>query len=85
MNLDQYRTLARSALRTSPLALGAMNFDDGSWGTASEDAFRILDLHFDLGGNFIDTANASSGGQSEEMLGRQFASPTAARHLGQPR
>lgn len=73
MPLDHYRTLGRSALRVSPLALGAMNFDDGSWGTAPEDAFRILDQYFDLGGNFIDTANAYSGGQSEEVLGRYFS------------
>nr|BFF17075.1 hypothetical protein GCM10025730_05960 [Promicromonospora thailandica] len=73
MPLDHYRTLGRSGLRVSPLALGAMNFDDGSWGTAPEDAFRILDRYFDLGGNFVDTANAYNGGQSEEVLGRYFA------------
>jgi aryl-alcohol dehydrogenase-like predicted oxidoreductase len=73
MPLDHYRTLGRSALRVSPLALGAMNFDDGSWGTAPEDAFRILDRYFDLGGNFVDTANAYNGGQSEEVLGQYFS------------
>ncbi|GGR57768.1 aryl-alcohol dehydrogenase-like predicted oxidoreductase [Nocardioides luteus] len=73
MPLDHYRTLGRSGLRVSPLALGAMNFDDGSWGTAPADAFSILDRYFDLGGNFVDTANAYNGGQSEEVLGRYFA------------
>lgn len=73
MPLDHYRTLGRSGLRVSPLALGAMNFDDGAWGTGPQDAFRILDRYFDLGGNFVDTANAYNGGQSEEVLGRYFA------------
>lgn len=73
MALDHYRTLGRSGLRVSPLALGAMNFDDGSWGTPPDVAFDILDRYFELGGNFVDTANAYNGGQSEEVLGRYFA------------
>jgi aryl-alcohol dehydrogenase-like predicted oxidoreductase len=32
MNLYSYRTLGRSGLRVSPIALGAMTFGDGSWG-----------------------------------------------------
>lgn len=72
MPLDHYRTLGRSGLRVSPLALGAMTFDDGSWGTPPEEAFRILDRYFDLGGNFIDTANAYNSGMSEQVLGDYF-------------
>lgn len=29
MSLDHYQTLGRCGARVSPLALGAMNFDDG--------------------------------------------------------
>lgn len=73
MSLDSYRTLGRSGLRVSPLALGAMNFDDGSWGSGPEDSFRILDRYFELGGNFVDTANAYNGGHSEKTLGDYFS------------
>ena len=72
MSLTAYRTLGTSGLRVSPLALGAMTFDDGSWGSAPEDSFAILDRYLDAGGNFIDTANQYNGGKSEETLGRYF-------------
>lgn len=72
MTLDSYRTLGTSGLRVSPLALGAMNFDDGSWGSTPETSFEILDHYIDAGGNFIDTANQYNGGKSEETLGDYF-------------
>lgn len=34
-----------------------------------EMAFELLDTYYDLGGNFIDTANAYQGGQSEQWIG----------------
>ena len=34
-----------------------------------ETSFELLDTFYDLGGNFIDTANAYQGGQSEEWIG----------------
>lgn len=34
-----------------------------------ENAFELLDTFYDLDGNFIDTANAYQGGQSEEWIG----------------
>lgn len=34
-----------------------------------EDAFKLLDAYYDLGGNFIDTANAYQNGQSEQFIG----------------
>ena len=42
------------------------------WASAKlnkEDSFKILDRFVELGGNFIDTANACSEGQSEEVIG----------------
>ena len=33
-----------------------------------ENAFELLDTFYDLGGNFIDTANEYQGGQSEEWI-----------------
>ncbi|BDZ48601.1 aldo/keto reductase [Frondihabitans sucicola] len=49
-----------------------MNFDDGTWGSAPETSFQILDRYLDAGGNFIDTANQYNGGKSEESLGLYF-------------
>jgi aryl-alcohol dehydrogenase-like predicted oxidoreductase len=72
MSITDYRTLGTSGLRVSPLALGAMNFDDGTWGSAPETSFQILDRYLDAGGNFIDTANQYNGGKSEESLGQYF-------------
>ena len=34
-----------------------------------EDSFKILDRFVELGGNFIDTADAYNEGQSEEIIG----------------
>lgn len=34
-----------------------------------ENAFELLDTFYDLGGNFVDTANVYQGGQSEEWIG----------------
>ncbi|MDX3377176.1 aldo/keto reductase [Streptomyces sp. ME02-6991-2A] len=72
MSLTAYRTLGRSGLRVSPLAFGAMNFDDGSWGSGPDTSFALLDHYLDAGGNFIDTANIYNGGASEDTLGRYF-------------
>lgn len=72
MSNDSYRTLGTSGLRVSPLALGTMTFDDGTWGSAPELSHQILDRYLDAGGNFLDTANQYNGGVSEETLGAWF-------------
>ncbi|MBW0088439.1 aldo/keto reductase [Pseudonocardia sp. KRD-184] len=79
MSLTAYRTLGRSGLRASPLILGAMNVDDGSWGSDPETPHLILDRYPDAGGNFVDTANTYNAGQSEETLGQYFARDPARR------
>lgn len=79
MSLDSYRTLGRSGLRVSPLALGAMNFDDGTWGSGPEQSFAILDHYVERGGNFVDTANGYNGGASEQTLGDWFRARPGSR------
>ena len=79
MSLTSYRTLGRSGLRVSPLAFGAMNFDDGSWGSAPETSFALLDHYLEAGGNFVDTANIYNKGASEETLGHYFDQRPGAR------
>ena len=65
-----YRYLGRSALKVSPLCLGAMMFGGETDEPTSK---RIIDKAFDAGVNFIDTADVYHGGRSEEVVGRAIA------------
>lgn len=69
MPLENYRTLGRSGLAVSPLALGTMTFGTARWGTGQDDSRAVFNAYVDAGGNFIDTANVYASGRSEEMLG----------------
>ena len=73
MTLTSYRTLGRSGLAVSPLALGTMTFGAGRWGADEATSRSIFDAYVEAGGNFADTADVYSGGHSEEMLGRFIA------------
>ncbi|UUV36412.1 aldo/keto reductase [Amycolatopsis roodepoortensis] len=68
----QYRTLGRTGVQVSTLALGAMNF--GAIGrTTQDEATAIVDAALAAGVNLIDTADMYSAGQSEEMVGKAIA------------
>ncbi|EYT80827.1 aldo/keto reductase [Streptomyces sp. Tu 6176] len=68
----QYRTLGRTGVQVSTLALGAMNF--GRIGrTTQEEATALVDTALDAGINLIDTADMYGTGESEEMVGRAIA------------
>ena len=69
MGLSDYRTLGRSGLAVSPLALGTMTFGTARWGMGQEGSKAVFDAYVEAGGNFVDTADVYSGGRSEEMLG----------------
>jgi aryl-alcohol dehydrogenase-like predicted oxidoreductase len=73
MTLTTYRTLGRSGLAVSPLALGTMTFGAGRWGADEATSRAIFHAYIEAGGNFADTADVYSGGQSEAMLGRFIA------------
>ncbi|MEU8638540.1 aldo/keto reductase [Amycolatopsis sp. NPDC048633] len=77
MPLDQYYLLGRSGLRVSRLALGTMNFGTGGFHAAygkTEDEVRpIFRKYLDEGGNFLDTADFYTAGESETILGRLIA------------
>ena len=70
MDLTSYRTLGKSGLIVSPLALGTMTFGAGRWGASEQTSRALYDAYVDAGGNFLDTADIYSGGESESMLGR---------------
>ncbi|HEY2061979.1 aldo/keto reductase [Amycolatopsis sp. NBC_01480] len=68
----QYRTLGRTGVQVSTLALGAMNF--GAIGrTTQQEATALVDGALEAGINLIDTADWYSQGESEEMVGRAIA------------
>ncbi len=70
MPLTDFRTLGRSGLVVSPLALGTMTFGPGGWNADAQAAQAIFAAYRDLGGNFVDTADIYSGGESETQVGR---------------
>ncbi|MBC7939071.1 MAG: aldo/keto reductase [Chitinophagaceae bacterium] len=77
MTLSHYRTLGRSGLGVSPLALGTMTFGTARWGSGEATSRDVFNAYLDAGGNFIDTADVYSGGRCEEMLGRFVADRSA--------
>ncbi|WIV61790.1 aldo/keto reductase [Amycolatopsis nalaikhensis] len=65
----QYRTLGRTGVQVSTLALGAMNF--GAIGrTTQDEATAIVDAALDGGINLVDTADMYGQGESEVMVGK---------------
>jgi aryl-alcohol dehydrogenase-like predicted oxidoreductase len=72
--MNHYYLLGRSGLRVSRLALGTMNFGvDGfhaAYGKTEEEAEPIFRRYVESGGNFVDTADFYTAGESERMLGR---------------
>ena len=69
MKLNDLRTLGRSGLPVSPLALGTMTFGNKQWGSSDEASREVFDSYVEAGGNFIDTADVYSDGKSEELVG----------------
>lgn len=66
----KYRTLGKSGLLVSELALGTMIFgEDSQRATPAPEAIRIIHRFLDAGGNHIDTANVYADGRSEEIVG----------------
>jgi len=78
----EYVNLGSTGLKVSRLCLGTMTYGARSWRKwvlEDEDSRPFLRRAFELGINFIDTANMYSMGASEEIVGR------AIRDFGPPR
>lgn len=69
MPLTNYRSLGRSGLIVSLMALGTMTFGTKPWGVSKDEAREIFKVYVESGGNFVDTADIYSLGMSEEMTG----------------
>ncbi|KAF4616917.1 hypothetical protein D9613_008391 [Agrocybe pediades] len=72
--LGHYRQLSPTAgVHVSPLQLGAMSIGDeweafGMGSMDKEASFKLLDAYYDMGGNFIDTANSYQDETSEKFI-----------------
>jgi aryl-alcohol dehydrogenase-like predicted oxidoreductase len=65
----KYRTLGRTGIKVSPYCLGAMMF--GAVGNPDhDDSIGIIHKALEAGLNFVDTADAYSRGESEEIVGQ---------------
>lgn len=65
----KYRPLGRTGIKVSPYCLGAMMF--GGVGNPDHDeCVALIHKALDAGINFIDTADAYSRGESEEIVGK---------------
>ena len=72
--LGRYRVLSPNCgLRISPIQLGAMSIGQASASSlgpiTKEASFELLDAYYDLGGNYIDTANGYQMEESEQWIG----------------
>src|ERR1700679_516686 len=70
-----YKNLGNTGLKVSPLCLGCMTFGvpergDHPWTLPESQSRPLIRKAIDLGINFFDTANASSDGTSEEIVGQ---------------
>ena len=78
MSLTDFRALGHSGLIVSPLALGTMTFGPGAWGADEAASRGMFDAYREAGGNFVDTADIYSGGESEKLVGK-FITSSGAR------
>lgn len=70
----EYILFGNTGLRVSKLCLGSMTFGT-SWGfgTCEEESLKMIKTFIDKGGNFIDTANVYTSGESEIIVGKAIA------------
>jgi aryl-alcohol dehydrogenase-like predicted oxidoreductase len=69
----QYRQLGKSGVRVSVIGLGTNRF--GYEKMPQEEVNRVIDTAFDLGINFLDSADVYTGGRSEETIGAALGGP----------
>jgi aryl-alcohol dehydrogenase-like predicted oxidoreductase len=68
-----YTTLGQAGLQVSRLCLGTMTFGRES---SKAESHQMLDRFMEAGGNFIDTADAYSNGDSEKIVGEWLKGKT---------
>jgi aryl-alcohol dehydrogenase-like predicted oxidoreductase len=73
----EYRPLGRTGVQVSALCLGTMMFGGK---TDHAESIRIIDHALDQGVNFVDTANAYAGNESERIVGEALAAGSKRRN-----
>ncbi len=73
----EYRNLGRTGVKVSSLCLGTMMFGRS---TNERDSIAIIEHALEEGVNFLDTANAYSGGESERIVGKALATNDRRAH-----
>ena len=67
----KYRVMGKSGVELSEIGYGAWGLGGSQWrGSSDEESFRALQLGFELGINFVDTALAYGDGHSEKVVGK---------------
>jgi aryl-alcohol dehydrogenase-like predicted oxidoreductase len=67
----EYRELGRTGWNISAISFGAWAIGGDVWGnTDDDDSLRALHRAFDLGVNFVDTADVYGDGHSERLIAR---------------
>jgi len=65
-----FRPLGHSGITVSALGLGCMGMSHAYGPTDEAESLRVLHRYFELGGNFLDTAEVYGPYKNEELLGR---------------
>lgn len=71
----KYRFLGSSGVYVSAVGLGTMNFNKSN----VEESIAILEEFVKRGGNFVDTADVYSAGESEEVVGKWLSQTDVPR------
>ncbi len=74
MGRMNYRLFGKTGLQVSEIGLGCSNLGGGVFDKDDRETIRVLNLAFEQGINFFDTADSYGYGHSEELLGRIFKS-----------
>jgi len=67
----QYRFMGKSGMKVSELCLGTMTFGEGRMPSIKDekDVYAVINRFADKGGNFIDTGDFYTEGNSEKLIG----------------
>lgn len=68
----EYRQFGNTALKVSAIGLGCSRLGGNLRGGNKQESIKMLNLAFDSGVNFYDTADSYGQGQSETLLGQTF-------------
>ena len=65
----RYKLFGNTGLRVSELCLGTMTFGESwGWGSSKEESQKVFTAYREAGGNFLDTANYYTNGESEALI-----------------